>query len=81
MLVFSHLQSFPPLRFLSRSMPPGAKQELSYTQFWTLAGEGRVDKVTFYGPEKRSMLALLSASAPGGARTIKVRSGGIAGCQ
>ena len=60
-------------------MPPGAKQELSYTQFWTLAGEGRVDKVTFYGPEKRSMLALLSASAPGGARTIKVRSGGIAG--
>ena len=48
------------------------KQELSYTQFWALAGEGRVEKVTFYGPEKRSMLALLSVSAPGGARTIKV---------
>ena len=35
-----------------------------------------MEKVAFYGPEQRSMLALLSASAPGGARSIKVGGGG-----
>ena len=37
-----------------------------------------MEKVAFYGPEQRSMLALLSASAPGGARSIKVGEGGAA---
>lgn len=27
--------------------------QLSYTQFWALVGEGRVDAVRFYGPEQR----------------------------
>ncbi|KAG1666581.1 hypothetical protein FOA52_000548 [Chlamydomonas sp. UWO 241] len=45
---------------------------LSYTQFWALVGEGRVTSARFYGPEQRSMLVVLSASAPGGARTVKI---------
>lgn len=27
--------------------------DLSYTQLWTLVGEGRVERVSFYGPEQR----------------------------
>lgn len=46
--------------------------DLSYTQLWTLVGEGRVERVSFYGPEQRALLALLSQSAPGGQRTVKV---------
>lgn len=39
---------------------------------WTLAGEGFVDRVRFFGPEGNCVMALLKPDAPGGARTCKV---------
>lgn len=54
------------------STPTSPVQELSYTQFWQLVAEGRVDRVRFYGPQQRSLLASLGSTAPDGARTVKV---------
>uniref|UniRef100_A0A383VRP6 AAA+ ATPase domain-containing protein n=1 Tax=Tetradesmus obliquus TaxID=3088 RepID=A0A383VRP6_TETOB len=47
-------------------------QELSYTQLWTLVGEGHVDALRLYGPEQSAAIVTLKASAPGGARQCKV---------
>ncbi|WIA15942.1 hypothetical protein OEZ85_012685 [Tetradesmus obliquus] len=47
-------------------------QELSYTQLWTLVGEGHVDALRVYGPEQSAAIVTLKASAPGGARQCKV---------
>mmetsp|Transcript_3123 Transcript_3123/g.6809 ORF Transcript_3123/g.6809 Transcript_3123/m.6809 type:complete len:1041 (+) Transcript_3123:95-3217(+) len=47
-------------------------RDLSYTQFWTLVGEGHIEEARFFGPEKRALLALTRSSAPGGARVVKV---------
>eukprot|EP00955_Chlamydomonas_euryale_P064276 358919-Chlamydomonas_euryale.AAC.1 len=46
--------------------------ELSYTQLWALATEGKVECVRLYGPGQRSALVTLSPSAPGGGRTVRV---------
>eukprot|EP00877_Chromochloris_zofingiensis_P008651 jgi/Chrzof1/4039/Cz13g18040.t1 len=46
--------------------------ELSYTQLWTLIGEGHVDHVRYFGPERKSVMVTLKDSAPGGVRTVKV---------
>ena len=56
---------------------------LSYTQFWNLVGENRVERVKFT-EDKRSLLVTTKANAPGGVRTEKVRNreggeGGIVG--
>ncbi|GFH26835.1 AAA domain-containing protein, partial [Haematococcus lacustris] len=47
-------------------------KELSYTQMWTLAAEGHVQRVRVYGPDERAAMVQLRDSAPGGARTCKV---------
>eukprot|EP00803_Ostreobium_quekettii_P010009 evm.model.scf_768.7 EVM.evm.TU.scf_768.7 scf_768:46516-52162(+) len=46
-------------------------KDISYTQFWALVREGRVDKVQ-YTRDYRSLWVDLKDSAPGGAQRIKI---------
>eukprot|EP00746_Dinoflagellata_sp_MGD_P157773 gnl/MRDRNA2_/MRDRNA2_86312_c0_seq1.p1 gnl/MRDRNA2_/MRDRNA2_86312_c0~~gnl/MRDRNA2_/MRDRNA2_86312_c0_seq1.p1 ORF type:complete len:944 (+),score=74.05 gnl/MRDRNA2_/MRDRNA2_86312_c0_seq1:51-2882(+) len=44
---------------------------MSYTQFWILVGEGRIEKVRF-SPERQTLIVTTKQNAPGGARLFKV---------
>ncbi|KAK9810298.1 hypothetical protein WJX72_008286 [[Myrmecia] bisecta] len=46
-------------------------KEMTYTQFWHLIREGRIDKVV-YTADKRAVWVTTKPSAPGGVRTEKV---------
>jgi len=46
-------------------------REMTYTQFWLLTREGRIDKVKFSG-DGRSVMVTTKDNAPGGRRTEKV---------
>ncbi|PSC74371.1 ATP-dependent zinc metalloprotease chloroplastic [Micractinium conductrix] len=50
---------------------PEKLREMTYTQFWNLVRERKVDSVRF-ADDRRSVRIVTKASAPGGARTEKV---------
>jgi cell division protease FtsH len=56
---------------LQSAWRPDKLKDMTYTQFWNLVEEGRVESVR-YTPDRRSVIVRTKASAPGGARTEKV---------
>ena len=56
---------------LQSAWRPDKLKDMTYTQFWNLVEEGRVESVR-YTPDRRSIVVKTKTSAPGGARTEKV---------
>lgn len=56
---------------LQSAWRPDKLKDMTYTQFWNLVEEGRVESVR-YTPDRRSVVVRTKATAPGGARTEKV---------
>ena len=56
---------------LQSAWRPDKLKDMTYTQFWNLVEEGRVESVR-YTPDRRSVVVRTKSTAPGGARTEKV---------
>lgn len=56
---------------LQSAWRPDKLKEMTYTQFWNLVTEGRIERVQ-YTMDRRSVLVTTKENAPGGVRTEKV---------
>lgn len=56
---------------LQSAWRPDKLKDMTYTQFWNLVGEHRIERVR-YAEDHRSVYVTTKATAPGGARTEKV---------